>query len=169
MNRIVFALVLSVFCCATSPSFAVEDYCGDQDLSAKTDEASLGAPIDAKTFFNDTKGAYTVLKAGGANAHDGDTGIIELEDNMVVLAFSYCPPSGGCDPNYVFLEYDKTKIFQKASNDGTTVNTIQSEDGGKPTKFSWDVQRDGLISLKNYQYVMPDGKVVTLEHVIKKK
>jgi len=173
MNRIAFALVLSVVCCATSPSFAFEDACGDKGQATVPTETdpNPGVDMDSRAFFDMAKGTYTVVKTNVLKsllreAGEATTGQVEVEEGQAVLAFSFCPPSGGCDPNYVFLEMAKTKITQKASNDGTTTFTIVSEDGGKPTRYTWDV-KDGLISLKNYQYVL-EGKTVTLEHVIKK-
>ncbi len=168
MNRVAFTLVLSVVCCAPNLSFGFGDGCGDHSIAIKTDTAfDSGVEIDSRAFFALAKGNYVVLKAGGIPPHEGTTGAVEVEDQQVVLAFSFCPPSGGCDPNYVFMDLPKTKINQKAANDGSTSFTIVSEDGGKPTRFTWDVSKDGMITLKNYQYIL-GGKIVTLEHVMKK-
>jgi hypothetical protein len=168
MKAFAFVLV-SVFALATPALVQADDYCGSEFVKADDTDA-VGDGIDAKGFFEATLGQYTVLKSGGATPHAGDMGTVEIEDGQAVLTFSYCPPTGGCDPNYVFLEFAKTKVFQRANNAGGAIFTIQSQESGKPTKFTWDVTKDGTISLKNYQYLMPPNATpVVLEHIIKKK
>ncbi len=170
MKRIAFALVLSVVCCAPKLSFAFEDTCGDKNYVASPTDS--GVELDSRTFFEMARGKYTVLKSGVVksreeDSREGNFGEVEVEASQAILAFSFCPPSGGCYPNYIFMDMAKTKIFQTPANNGSTSFTIVSEDGGKPVRYTWDVKKDGVITLKNYQYIL-DGKVVTLEHVIKK-
>ncbi len=129
---------------------------------------TVGTQVDGPTFFTGIVGNYTILKAGGVAPHDPTQGSVELEPGQAVFTFSYCPPQGGCDPGYIFLEDAKTKVFQKMNNGGGATFTIQSLDSGRPVKFTWEVGPDGTIALKNYQYVLPGGAVTTLEHVIKK-
>ena len=53
MNRIAFALVLSVVCCAPNLSFGFEDTCGDND-AIKTDTNTAvdsGVEMDSRAFF----------------------------------------------------------------------------------------------------------------------
>ena len=163
MKTIAFALLTFLF--LTHPAMALSDDCGSD---GKEDSISVGSPIDGATFFDGIKGNYKIMKAGGAEPHEPTQGSVELEPGQTVFTFSYCPPQGGCDPGYIFLEDGKTKVFQKTSANGGAQFTIQSVDGGKQVKFSWDVTADGLISLKNYQYVLPGGAVTTLEHTIRK-
>lgn len=159
------ALALLSFLALTQPVMALTDVCG---TDGKEDSNSIGSPIDSATFFDGIKGNYTILKAGGAEPHSPTQGSVEIEPGQTVFTFSYCPPQGGCDPGYIFLEDGKTKVFQKAGANGGALFTIQSVDGGKPVRYSWDVTSDGLISFKNYQYVLPGGTVTTLEHQLRK-
>ncbi len=121
-----------------------------------------GAQIDAGSFFQSIKGRYSILLAGGIAPHGNDIGSVEIED-QVILTFGFCPPGAGCDPGYIFLDNAKTKVFQTA--DGYT---ITSDDNGKATKYTWTISGD-KVSFKNFQYVMPNNSVTTLEHVIKKQ
>jgi hypothetical protein len=120
-----------------------------------------GSQIDSSSFFQSIKGRYSVVMAGGTPPHGNDIGTVEIED-QVVLTFGYCPPGAGCDPGYIFLEWSKTKVFQNGGE-----YTITSEADGKKVKYTWTVTAD-KISFKNYQYVMPNNSVVTLEHVLRK-
>ncbi len=154
------SLILSLFVCLLAYSAPAKAFdIVDQDEIGSED--AIGGQIDSRSFFDSIKGKYSILMAGGAVPHGNDVGTVELED-QVVLTFGYCPPGAGCDPGYIFLDYPTTKVFQNGQ-----VYTITAVENGKATKYTWTVNGDKL-SLRNFQYTMPNNSVVTLEHVLRR-
>ncbi len=166
MRTLVF-LAVSLLPITQQVANASDDLCGTENTSFASYDA-LGTLVTTRVFFESIKGNYKILKAGGQEPHANEVGLVELESGQSVLTFGFCPPSGGCDPGYNFFDDVKTKVYQMPIPEGGAVFTILSDDGGKATKFTWSIKSDGIVSLKNFQYVMPGGSVVVLEHLAKK-
>lgn len=154
MKTLALVLSLSTLVALSSP------------VRADDDTTSGGVAVEAKAFFTSVLGKYKILKAGGEAPHEsGSIGTVERDTNpdQSIVTLTYCPPGAGCDPGFIFLEDSATQVTQS----GNTWTIIHDDGGGKKSRYTW-TQDGGNVTFRNYQYVMPNGSTVTLEHVMVK-
>src|SRR4051812_16795593 len=80
-------------------------------VESESNEATSPTSIPMRPFFESVKGNYKIQKVNNEVPHDSNSlACVDLETAQVILTFGYCPPNGGCDPGYIFLDDDKTKV-----------------------------------------------------------
>lgn len=160
MNKLWIAAFLVLSLGVGTSSFAEEI----SETQAEAPEAAV-AP---QAFFTNSQGDYKVLLVAGEKPKESNAvGGVSAESGEGTITLSYCPPEGGCDAGYVFFPYDKTQIQKQTASDGRNVYTLIVTEDGTKSRYTWE-EVGTTINFTNYQYEKPNGKIVTLVHVIQK-
>lgn len=166
----VMALALAPYrAYATQDGFEFHD-AGEDGFEFSDENANeLGNSVDSRTFFNTALGNYLIEKVQGVKPKETlNRGTVEMEGAEAVLTFPYCPPTGGCDPGYVFFGYDKTRVFKKSLANQGVRHTLLVADGPLTLKYTWE-NVSGRIVFQNHQYVAgTGGQPFVLEYVMHK-
>lgn len=153
----VMALALTPYrAFGTADGFEFCDGNGD-GFEFKDSTNELGNSIDSRSFFNAVVGSYLIEKVNGQKPKETlDKGTVEMDPAEAVMTFPYCPPTGGCDPGYVFFGYEKTRVFKKDLGNQGVRHTLLVADGPLTLKYTWE-NVSGHIIFQNHQYVAGTG------------
>ncbi len=130
-----------------------------------------GALVSGKDFFAGVAGSYEVVTDGGKTPDKPETLDVDVEGDPMEPAIyaQHCDPiTHTCDLGYYGFPHDSTAVYDNSVSATDKYYDIFLGTGPTAKHFSWS-EKDGLISFKNYQYVMPNTTTTfVLEHVVKR-
>lgn len=125
---------------------------------------SAAQNVTVQDFIKQYQGTYKVDMINGQQAKpDNENGSVNMENNQGILSFSFCQPTGVCDPGRNLLPADKTVITQNRVSNTDSVYDIVATLTTKTVHYTWE-DKDGKITLKHFDYKLTDGTLITLVH-----
>lgn len=125
-----------------------------------------GQLIDTEAFCSKVQGVYNISSANGIKPKaEAEVGSVEKDDaaKECIFSFPYCIENSSCDPGYLFFGFKNTRVYESEGSNSLAVYELVSEMNGKETKYLLELGPSGF-HFTNYQYTLPTGNVVTLEH-----
>lgn len=130
-----------------------------------------GTPVNVADFFTSIAGSYEVLTDGGVKPDKPETLDVDIESDPAEPAIyaQHCDPvTHTCDLGYYGFPHGLTAIFDNSPSATEKFYDLFVGTGPTAKHFSW-AEKDGVISYKNYQYVLPNTTTpFVLEHVAKR-
>lgn len=137
-------------------------------LCFSTQAVRAGERIAVGEFIEAFKGSYIVDSVNGSKPKpENEMADVSPEPNEGILTFSYCQPTGVCDPGYIFLPFDQTEIVKSSLSPGRELYDISVKQDGTNFRYTWETEGNKVI-LRNYQYSLQTGELIVLEHVAHK-
>lgn len=129
---------------------------------------SPGEAVDVKAFLEARKGAYHILLAGGHKPKPtNETAEISSDNAEAVVTLPFCPPGETfCDPGFLFLTFEATRVFKRSSRSEVVYDLFLEEDG-KTLYYAWSETSGGIL-VRNFQYDLK-GERVCLEHQLERR
>lgn len=131
-----------------------------------------GVQVETAKFMEARRGEYEIVMAAGAEPHSEDSKFASIlpasKPNEEEFTMPFCMPEQPCPAPWINFPYADTQIFRTTNVGGGDIYTIILTRKGKVKHYSWE---DGATTstFRNFQFVLPDTRVVAVDYVLKKK